>query len=97
MVRPQWLAASSVRLILAVRRSVVIFCVANGAEDVTADHQQERQEEFEQLIRNGTGQCLSPVPDPADSSLLTAVCYSPAMHLKPGQVNPRAVGHFGCS
>ena len=66
---------------------VTTSCFANGAEDVIADHKQGRQDEFEQLIRNGTGQCLSAVPDPADSSLLTAVCYSPAMRLKPGQVN----------
>ena len=57
------------------------------AEDVTKHHKQERKEDFEHLIRNGTGYCLDPVQNEADSLLLTAVCYSAPMQLKPGQVS----------
>ena len=42
------------------------------AEDVTHDHQKEREEEFEDLIRNGTGRCLAPE---ADCSMLQP-CYA---------------------
>lgn len=58
-----------------------------AAEEVTKDHQEQRNDDFEDLIRNGSGYCNEPVQDATDSTLLTALCYSPPMQLKPGQVS----------
>lgn len=55
-------------------------------EDTKKRHAEERGGSFEDLIRNGVGNCLEPTQDPSDSSLFMAVCYSPAIQLKPGQV-----------
>lgn len=49
-------------------------------------HEEERGGSFEDLIRDGTGSCLEAIADAFDSSLFTAVCYSPEIQLKPGQV-----------
>ncbi|DBA84449.1 TPA: hypothetical protein ACH3X1_006082 [Trebouxia sp. C0004] len=56
------------------------------AEDTKKRHEEERGGSFEALIRDGVGTCVEPTQDPSDSSLFTAVCYSPAIHLKPGQI-----------
>jgi len=56
--------------------------------DTKKRHEEEREGRFEDLIRDGVGNCLEPTQDPSDSGLFTAVCYSPAMQLKPGQVLP---------
>ena len=55
-------------------------------EDTKKRHEEERGGSFEDLIRDGVGNCLEPTQDASDSSLFTAVCYSPAIQLKPGQV-----------
>ena len=57
------------------------------AEDVQKRHEEERGGSFEDLIRDGTGACLEASADASDSSLFTAVCYSPEIQLKPGQVH----------
>ncbi|KAL0020529.1 hypothetical protein WJX79_005453 [Trebouxia sp. C0005] len=56
------------------------------AEDTKKRHEEERGGSFQDLIRDGVGNCVEPSQDPSDSSLFTAVCYSPAMQLKPGQI-----------
>lgn len=58
----------------------------DDAEVESEGQPQEGQEELDHFIRNGTGYCLDPVQNETDSALLTAVCFSPAMQLKPGQV-----------
>ena len=57
------------------------------AADAEKGQEQEDKEDLEHLIRNGTGYCLDPVHNETDSALLTAVCFSPPMQLKPGQVH----------
>ena len=59
----------------------VLFAVAEE------EHEGEQKSAFEELIRDGLGHCLEPITDATDDSLIRAVCYSPAMHLKPGQVS----------
>ena len=61
------------------------------SEDTKKRHEEERGGSFGDLIRDGVGNCLEPTQDPSDSSLFTAVCYSPAMQLKPGQVLPSEI------
>lgn len=56
------------------------------AEDTKRRHEEERGGSFQDLIRDGVGNCVEPTQDPSDSSLFRAVCYSPAMQLKPGQI-----------
>lgn len=58
------------------------------SEDTKRRHEEERGGSFQDLIRDGVGNCVEPTQDPSDSSLFRAVCYSPAMQLKPGQVIP---------
>lgn len=68
-----------------------LFAVAvtpknESAEHVQKRHKEERGGSFEDLIRDGVGSCLEATADASDSSLFTAVCYSPEIQLKPGQV-----------
>ena len=55
--------------------------------DTEKGQKEEDEEDLGHFIRNGTGYCLDPVHNESDTALLTAVCFSPPMHLKPGQVN----------
>ncbi|KAL3145704.1 hypothetical protein ABBQ32_003237 [Trebouxia sp. C0010 RCD-2024] len=66
--------------------AVSVTPINETAGDVTKDQQEQRNNDFQDLIRNGSGYCDAPVQDAADSGLLTAHCYSPPMQLKPGQV-----------
>lgn len=60
------------------------FLATEGAKTI---EKQQDEEDLQHLIRNGTGYCLDPVPNKPDNALLTAVCFSPPMQLKAGQVN----------
>ena len=63
---------------------LLCFLATEGAKTI---EKQKDEEDLEHLIRNGTGYCLDPVPNKPDSAILTAVCFSPPMQLKAGQVN----------
>ncbi len=62
-----------------------------ATEDTKKRHEEERGGSFKDLIRDGVGNCMEPTQDPSDSSLFRAVCYSPAVQLKPGQVLPSKI------